>query len=364
MNREFMHSLDVKCEAVDVLVVGAGPAGTTAAKVLAGKGFRVLLAERCKLPRYKSCSGVLIQKTMTLICQIFGKTPPALVTCSPAENRGMVFTDDRGKSYRFEQPGLNVWRDRFDFWLASEASRCGAEILDGTEVTDCKETDGGVLAALQGKKTGLVQAKFLVDCEGVTGVLKRKLTGGARDFITTFQTFNRGTVALDSHYFYAYLQPEFSEYDAWFNVKDDLLVLGVSVKDRGKISGFYQKFTAYLAEHHQLCIQEQLRQESWLMPRILPGCPVFTGSDRILFAGETAGFLNPMGEGISAAIESGYHAAYAIASAWETPEKAKERYRERIQPLAAYMRRHWDFTARLAAPFKNMKKAENESDSL
>ena len=57
MNREFMHSLDVKCEAVDVLVVGAGPAGTTAAKVLAGKGFRVLLAERCKLPRYKSCSG-------------------------------------------------------------------------------------------------------------------------------------------------------------------------------------------------------------------------------------------------------------------------------------------------------------------
>ena len=35
---------------------------------------------------------------------------------------------------------------------------------------------------------------------------------------------------------YAYLQPELSEYDAWFNVKDDLLVLGVPVKDKGELN--------------------------------------------------------------------------------------------------------------------------------
>ena len=38
----------------DVIVVGAGPAGSTAAKVLAEKGLHVLLVERHKLPRYKS----------------------------------------------------------------------------------------------------------------------------------------------------------------------------------------------------------------------------------------------------------------------------------------------------------------------
>ncbi len=48
----------------DVIVVGAGPAGSTAAKVLADKGLHILLVERHKLPRYKSCSGVLIQKTI------------------------------------------------------------------------------------------------------------------------------------------------------------------------------------------------------------------------------------------------------------------------------------------------------------
>ena len=53
----------------DVIVIGAGPAGCTAAKILAENGFRVLLAEKFKLPRYKSCSGQLIQKTLNLVKQ-------------------------------------------------------------------------------------------------------------------------------------------------------------------------------------------------------------------------------------------------------------------------------------------------------
>jgi len=49
----------------DVIVIGSGPAGSAAAKTLADMGYRVLIVERFKLPRYKSCSGVLIKKTMT-----------------------------------------------------------------------------------------------------------------------------------------------------------------------------------------------------------------------------------------------------------------------------------------------------------
>ena len=50
----------------DVIVVGAGPAGATTAKMLADSGLKVLIVERLKLPRYKSCSGVLIKKSMDL----------------------------------------------------------------------------------------------------------------------------------------------------------------------------------------------------------------------------------------------------------------------------------------------------------
>lgn len=76
----------------DVIVVGAGPTGSTAAKVLAGKGLHVLLVERHKLPRYKSCSGVLIQKTMDLVRRYFGEDVPLSATCTPIENRGMAGT--------------------------------------------------------------------------------------------------------------------------------------------------------------------------------------------------------------------------------------------------------------------------------
>ena len=57
----------------DVIVVGAGPAGSTAAKTLAKNGRKVLLVERFSMPRYKSCSGQLIQKTLDLVERYYGE---------------------------------------------------------------------------------------------------------------------------------------------------------------------------------------------------------------------------------------------------------------------------------------------------
>ena len=83
-------------EMYDVIVVGGGPTGATAGKVLAERGLSVLIVERCKLPRYKSCSGMIIKKTVDLIDKYFGCQIPYSVKCTPFDNYGMVFVNDDG----------------------------------------------------------------------------------------------------------------------------------------------------------------------------------------------------------------------------------------------------------------------------
>lgn len=339
----------------DVIVIGAGPAGSTTSKILAESGYKVLLVEKFKMPRYKSCSGQLIKKTMDLVQMYFGEEVPVSTMCTPTENRGMIFTDDKGKTFRFEQDGLNVWRSTFDHWLANKAAEYGAEVRDGTVALSCEERDGVVNVTLKGEKIYTEQGRYVIDCEGVVGALKRKLTDCDSQYIMTYQTFNQGSIDLDYHYFYAYLQPELSEYDAWFNVKDNQLVLGISVKDNSKAEHYYERFITHMKEKHNLKIAQQIKVDKWLMPHIRPGCAINYGIGRILFAGEIAGFLNPMGEGISAGMESGYCVATAIAQHFDDVDLVYTDYKERTSVLHNYMKRQWRFVAGMVDSFVDMK---------
>lgn len=339
----------------DVIIIGAGPAGAAAAKTLSEKGCKVLLAEKLQMPRYKSCSGQLIKKTLDLVRAYFSEDVPMSVACTPTENRGMIFTNDKGREYRFEQTGLNVWRSSFDKWLADKAAEFGAEVRDNTAVLSCEEENENVIVTLKGDNIYIEKARYVIDCEGVVGTIKRKLLNRIPRYITTFQTYNQGSIDLDHHYFYAYLQPSLSEYDAWFNVKDEELVLGVAVKDPSKAEYFYQNYTAYMKEHHKLHIEKQIKTDKWLMPRISPSCTIDYGVGRVLFAGEIAGFLNPMGEGISAALESGYHAANAIVRHLDDLDLVYKSYMESTDALHNYMKRQWNFVAGISDTFAEMR---------
>ncbi|MCM1322017.1 MAG: NAD(P)/FAD-dependent oxidoreductase [Bacteroides sp.] len=339
----------------DVIVAGAGPAGCTAAKILSERGFRVFLAEKMKLPRRKSCSGILIKKTLDLAEQYFGKPVPSSCSCAPAENNGMIFTDARGTAHAFCQRGLNVWRSVFDNWLAEQAAACGTEIADGTAAVSCTESEECVTVGFKGEKCFSESARYLIDCEGVIGSLKRKITGAAPPLVTTFQTFNTGSIDLDPHYFYAYLQPELSEYDAWFNVKDGYLIFGVAVKNPRNVRLFYERFISYMKTSCGLRIAKQLEAEKWLMPHIRPGCTVELGTGRVLFAGETALFLNPMGEGISAAMESGFAAACAVSEQFADKNKTHAAYADKTAAAVNHMKRQWNLVAELSETFAEMK---------
>lgn len=339
----------------DVIVIGAGSAGSTASKTLAEKGYSVLMIEKFEIPRYKSCSGQLIKKSIDLVQKYYGEPVPASAMCIPTKNRGMIFTDDKGRSFRFEQDGLNVWRSSLDKWLADKAALSGVEIRDITFAVSCEEKDDGVTVTLKSEQTYTEQARYVIDCEGVIGTLKRKLLNHNPKLIYTYQTYNQGSVDLDYQFFHAYLQPELSEYDAWFNVKDNQLVLGVSVKESRKAEHYYARFISYMEKTHNLRIEKQLKIDKWIMPWIRPGCNIDFGVGRVFFAGEIAGFLNLMGEGISAGMESGHCLAMALVKHFDNLEMIYSDYKNGTDALHNYMKRQWSFIAGMTDNFAEMR---------
>ena len=91
------------------------------------------------------------------------------------------------------------------------------------------------------------------------------------------------------------------------------------------------------------------------MPHIRPGFRVDYGVGRILFAGEVARVLNPMGEGISAGMESGYCPADAVIEHLDNSETVREAYRRSTENLKSYMQRQWSLVGGMAGMFREME---------
>ena len=73
----------------------------------------------------------------------------------------MIFTDDKGQTFRFEQDGLNVWRNSFDKWLADKATESGAEVRDCTANGDASGINDHL--AVQYNITGEGEGAFYME---------------------------------------------------------------------------------------------------------------------------------------------------------------------------------------------------------
>ena len=352
-------------EPFDALVVGGGPAGAATARTLARAGACVLLAERYALPRSKSCSGMLIEAALRSIRDVFGEPVPVGARCVPDACRGLVMYDQQGRRQAIEQEALNVRRDALDAWMVESAVEAGAQLREATSLVSFDEGGSCVSAVLKDAAgTQRVRARYLVLGDGVTGYLRRSKGFAGRRGTVTYQAFCEATFdgsALDPLCFHAFLQPELSEYDAWANVKDGLLVIGVAVEDAVRIRSFHEAFYDHLHRHFGARVDRIIRVEKWAMPRVRPGCPLDLGGGRVFVVGEATGLLNPMGEGISSAVESGRAAGRAIADALAapsfagaSPEAARAAYEQAVLPLRHYMMRQWHAVSAMSDRFSDL----------
>ena len=153
----------------DVIVVGAGPGGSTASRLCAKAGLKTLVIEKERFPRYKTCGGCLSMKTAHLLG--FDLSPVIENTIY-----GAKFTYCSKDPFIIESAdpiAFLVMRDRFDQLLVDKALESGATLLDGEKVTRVEEKDGGVEVELG--KVRKLQCRYLIAADGADSIVARCL---------------------------------------------------------------------------------------------------------------------------------------------------------------------------------------------
>ncbi len=167
----------------DVVVVGAGPAGSAAALAAARAGRRVLLIERGEYAGSKNVSGAAFHAP-----QVLAELVPDFWRTAPVERHvarrtvsftspGASFTlDFRTASWgRPPFAGFTLLRPRFDRWLADQAAAAGATLLTDTVVDDLlRDGSGRVTGVRVRRPQGEIEARVVVAADGVNSFLARR----------------------------------------------------------------------------------------------------------------------------------------------------------------------------------------------
>lgn len=169
-------------EKFDLIVVGAGPAGTACAYTAAQNGLKVLLLERGEFPGSKNVmGGILYRKQMEDIIPEFWKEAP--LERPVVEQRfwfldkeSMVTTSYKGLDWGKEPYNkFTVLRSKWDKWFADKAVEQGALLINETLVTECIVEDGKVVGVKTDRPDGDVYADVVVLADGVNSLLGKQL---------------------------------------------------------------------------------------------------------------------------------------------------------------------------------------------
>jgi geranylgeranyl reductase family protein len=291
----------------EVVVVGAGPAGSTAAREIARRGHEVLLLDRAKFPRDKPCGGGVTVRCAALLPFSLEPVVEHVVTGAILEGpSGRRTTREAGEVLTYL-----TQRSRLDAFLVERAQEAGVEFRDGQAVRRVLARPGGYeVHTADGAK---VHARVVVGADGANGVVATFLGfEKAADSAVALEAnlpcpdgipdWLRGRVALNLG-----LLP--GGY-GWLFPKGDHINVGVggwkSVAGARLRETLDEYTRSYGWEPYQLT---DLRGHHLPMQR--PGMPLMGGGAALV--GDAAGLVDPLsGEGIYTALASSIALAPAV----------------------------------------------------
>jgi len=288
----------------DVIVVGGGPAGATAAYFLGEAGWRVLILEKENLPRYKPCGGGL---SIQMLEETFPFTFEPVIE-SRVNTISYVLGNRTVNIPVADRAIATVMRDKFDSYLLDHVR---AEVKQGVTVRKITETTDRVIVETT---TGDVfESRYIIGADGAKSVVARdlKLRRG-RTAAAAIEAEVRASPEmqqrLGSALLFIFGDVRFGY--AWIFPKADHLSVGVAALHPQH--GELQSALARVMGRYGISVDgAQMRGHP--IPIYTRVEPISTA--RALLVGDAAGLADPFtGEGIRLAIKSGRLAAQAILS--------------------------------------------------
>jgi geranylgeranyl reductase len=289
----------------DVVVVGGGPAGATAATELARHGRKVVLLDRAG--RIKPCGGAIPPR----LIRDFG-IPDSLI-CARVTSARMIAPSEKGVDMPIQTGGYvgMVNRDQFDEWLRERAAKCGAERVTGTFDTLTRDVDGVAVVNYHPKGVDKsapplrLRTKLVIGADGAKSGVARQCIKGAdkmkyvfayHEIIRTPETNFDGTRC--DVYYQGRVSPDFY---GWVFPHGATSSVGSGSMHKG---WSLRQSVARLREIAGLDKAETIRGEGAPIP-LKPLKRWDNGKD-VLVAGDAAGVVAPAsGEGIYYAMECG-----------------------------------------------------------
>jgi geranylgeranyl reductase family protein len=292
----------------DVAVIGAGPAGAMAALAAASEGKRVVILERFRIPRYKTCAGGLVGASMNALPAGFNPPVRAKAKSFTFSLRGWP---ERTKTSSTPLVNL-VSRDEFDALLVDTAVAAGAAVYDNTIVTHLTAEDDAMRVTTRNR--GDLRARAVVGADGSAG-RSAAYVGVVLDQVDLGLEVELVTPSGQSRDWADRILIDWGTIPgayAWVFPKGETLSAGV-IAERGNPDLARSYLSDFLARL-DLDQQEAVVSSGHLTRCRTPDSPLYR--DRVLVAGDAAGLLDPLTrEGISFALRSGTIAGRAAARA-------------------------------------------------